>query len=83
MAQRELVGQFYTTCQEANETVPQFIIQLHTLHRQLTRAPPEDEAEAVFLAALREPLWTMLAVLDFRTSTIDEVIDWVLDMDRA
>ena len=52
--QRELVGQFYTTQQEEQETVPQFFIRFQTLHNQLTRAPPEDEAKAVFLAALRE-----------------------------
>ena len=32
--------------------VPQFIIFFQTLHNQLTRAPIEDEAKAVFLAAL-------------------------------
>ena len=76
--QRELVGQFYTTHQEEHETVPQFIIRFQTLHIQLTRAPPEDESKAVFLAALREPLRTMCGVLDFRTSTMDQVIDRVL-----
>ena len=65
MEQRELVGQFYTTHQEEQETVPQFIIRFQKLHSQLTRAPSEDEAKAVFLAALREPLRTMCAVLDF------------------
>ena len=69
--QQELVGQFYTTRQEEQEIVPQFIIQFQTLHNQLTRATPEDEAKAVFLAALREPLRTMCGVLDFRTSTMD------------
>ena len=52
------------------------------LHSQLTRAPPEDEAKAVFLAALREPLRTMCVVLDFRNNTMDQVIDRVLDMDK-
>ena len=62
--------------------VPQFIILFQTLHNQLTRAPLEDEAKAVFLAALREPLRTMCAVLDFRTSTMDQVIDRVLEIDK-
>ena len=82
MEQRELVGQFYTTCQEEQETVLQFIIRFQTLHSQLTRAPPEDEAKTVFLAALREPLRTMCGVVDFRTSTVDHVIDRVLEMDK-
>ena len=79
--QRELVGQFYTTRQEEHETVPQFIIRFQTLHNHLTKAPPEDEAKAVFLAALREPLRTMCGVVDFRTSTV-QVIDRVLEMDK-
>ena len=72
--QRELVGQFYTTRKEEQETVPQFIIRFQTLHSQLTRASLEDEAKAVFLAALREPVRTMCVVLDFWTSTMDQAI---------
>ena len=58
------------------------IIRFQTLHSQLTRAPSEDEAKAIFLAALQEPLQTMCVVLDFRTSIIDQVIDHVLEMDK-
>ena len=83
MEQRELVGQFYTVYQEPNETVLQFVICFQTLHIELKRAPSEDEAKVVFLATLREPLRTTLSVFDFRTNTIDEVVDRVLEMDRA
>ena len=62
--------------------MPQFIIRFQTLHSQLTRAPPEDEAKAVFLAALREPLRRMCGVLDFCTSPVDQVIHRVLEMDK-
>ena len=82
MEQRELVGQFYTTHQEEQETVPQFIIRFQTLQNQLTRAPPEDEAKVVFLAVLQEPFRTMCVVLDIQTSTMDQVIDRVLEMDK-
>ena len=79
---RELVGQLYTKRQEEQETVPQFIIQFQTLHSQLTRAAPKDEAKGVFLDALRESLRTMCGVLDFGASTVDQVIHWVLEMDK-
>ena len=69
--QREIVGQFYTTRQDPIETIQQFVIRFQEMHSQLTRAPPEEEAKAVFLAALREPLRTMCAVIDFQTSTVD------------
>mgnify|MGYP000597861148 CR=1 FL=1 len=78
----ELMSQFYAVYQEAHEIVPQFIIRFQTLHRQLTSAPLEDEAKAVYLAALRESLRTMCVVLDFRTNTIDQVVDQVLEMDK-
>ena len=75
--QRELVGQFHTTHQEEQEIVPQFIIRFQTLHNQLTRAPPEDEAKAVFLIALREPLRTMCAVLNFLTRSSTVCWKWI------
>ena len=80
--QREIVGQFYTTRYDPSETIQQFGIRFETMHSQLTRAPPKAEVKAVFLAALREPLRTMCAVIDFRTNTIDQVIDQVMDMDK-
>ena len=52
------------------------------MHSQLTRAPPEEEAKAVFLVALWE-LRTVCAVIDFRTNTIDQVIDRVMEMDKT
>ena len=70
------------TYQEQNEMVPQFIIWFHTLHNHLTRAPLEEEVKGVFLAVLQEPVQTMCAVQDFRTSTIDQVIDHILEMDK-
>ena len=82
MEQREPVGQFNTTYEKEHETVPQFIIRFQTLHRQLTSAPLEDEAKAVYLAALRESLRTMCVVVDFRTNTIDQVVDRVLEKDK-
>ena len=45
------------------------------LYNQLTRAPSKDEVKAILLAALWEPLWTMSTVLDFWSSTVDEVIE--------
>ena len=43
----------------------------------------KDEEKTIFLAALQEPLRIMLAVLHFKTNTMDQVIDRVLEMDRA
>ena len=83
MEQRELVDQFYMVYQEPNETVSQFVIRFQTLHSELTRTRSVEETKAVFLDTLREPLRTMLTVFDLWTSTIDEVVDRVLEMDRA
>ena len=56
VTQREIIGQFYATYQEANETVPQFIIRFQNLQKQLTQSPLEDEVKEIFLMALWEPL---------------------------
>ena len=53
------------------------------MHSQLSRAPPEEETKAIFLAALREPLRTVCTVIEFRTSTIDQVIDQVREMEKS
>ena len=52
------------------------------MHSQLTRAPPKEEVNAIFLAALREPLRTMYTIIDFRTSIKVQVIGWVMEMDK-
>ena len=81
--QREMVGLFYTIRQEPTETIQQFVIRFQRMHSQLSRAPPEEETKAIFLAALREPLRTVCTVIDFRTSTVDQVIDRVREMEKS
>ena len=43
----------------------------------------KDEVKEIFLTAIQERLQTTLAVLDFKTSMIDQVIYQMLDMDRT
>ena len=78
-----MVGLFYTIRQEPTETIQQFVIRFQRMHCQLSRAPPEAETKAIFLAALWEPLHTMCTVIDFRTSTVDKVIDRVREMEKS
>ena len=49
---RELMSQFYAAYQEAHETVPQVIIRLQNLRRQLARSLPEEDVKYTFLSAL-------------------------------
>ena len=81
--QREMVGLFYTIRQEPTETIQQFVIRFQRMHSQLSRAPPEEETKAIFLAALGELLCTVCTVIDFRTSTVDQVIDRVREMEKS
>ena len=41
--QRDLMSQFYTIIQEANETVPQFVIRFQNMRKQLTHSPTPEE----------------------------------------
>ena len=52
------MSQFYVILQEANKTVPQFVIRFQNLRRQLTRSPTPEELTEIFLTGLREPLRT-------------------------
>ena len=77
------MSQFYAILQEAHETIPQFIIRFQNLRRQLTRKPLAKDVEETFFSALREPLRTTLAVLDFREHSLKQVIDKALRMDKT
>ena len=54
------MSQFYAIIQEANETVPQFMIRFQNLRKQLTHSPTPEELTEIFLTGLREPLRTTL-----------------------
>ena len=71
VTQREFIGQFYATYQESNETKTQFIIQFQNLQKQLTWPPPKEDLKETFQTVLREPLWTRLVILDFKTNTLE------------
>ena len=62
--------------------VSQFIILFQNLRKSLSMPQPEVDVKETFSTTLREPHQKMLAVLDFTKSTIDQVIEKVLDMDR-
>ena len=81
--QRDLMSQFYAIRQEANETVPQFVIRFQSLRRQLTRSPTPEELTEIFLTGLREPLRTMLQLMDLSGQPTEEVIRRVLHLDSA
>ena len=79
IAQRELIGKFYADYQELNETMPQIIIRFHHLWKQLTRPLLEEDLKETFLTTLQELLRTTMVVLDFKSDTLEEVINRVLD----
>ena len=81
--QRDLMSQFYASRQEANETVPQFVIRFQSLRRQLTRSPTPEELTEIFLTGLREPLRTTLQLMDLTGQPIEEVIKRVLRLNSA
>ena len=63
----------------ANEMVLSFIIRFQNLQKQLTQQPLEEELKDAFPTALGEPFWITLAVLEFNTKHLEQVID----LDRA
>ena len=81
--QRDLMSQFYAILQEANETVPQFVIRFQSLRRQLTRSATPEELIEIFLTGLRERLRRMLQIMVLSWQPTEEVIRRVLRLDSA
>ena len=81
--QRDLMSQFYASRQEANETVPQFVIRFQSLRRQLTHSPTPEELSEIFLTGLWEPLRTTLQLMDLSRQPMEEVIRRVLQLNSA
>ena len=77
------MSQFYAIIQEGNETGAQFVIRFQNLRKQLTRSPTPEELTEIFLTRLREPLRTMLQIMDLLGQPIEEVIRRVLRLDSA
>ena len=69
--------------QEPKETVTQFTIRFQDLYCQLTQDVSAHHIPDTFLAGLREPLRTTLALTDFSQQTIEQVIARVLAIDRT
>ena len=63
------MSQFYEILQEANETIPQFVIRFQNLQKQLTRSLTTEELTEIFLTELREPLRTTLQIMDLYRAT--------------
>ena len=80
---RELLRQFLIMSQEPQETVAQFTIRFQDLYRQLAEDVSAYHISDTFLASLREPLRTTLALTDFSNQTIEQVIACVLAIDRT
>ena len=77
------MSKFYAIIQEANETVPKFVICFQNLRKQLTHSPTPKELIEIFLTELREPLRTTLQLMDLSGQPIEEVIRRVLRLDSA
>ena len=48
----DLIGQFYATYQEPNETVSQFVIRFQILQLQIAKKIPDAELKDIFLEAI-------------------------------
>ena len=80
---RDLLHQFYTIEQGPHETVPQFVLHFQELYRQVAGDVSANHLTDTFLAGLREPLRTTLAVTDFSQNTIEQVIARILALTRT
>ena len=65
------------------ETVSQYSLRFQDLYRQLGQDVSVNHLRDTFLAGLREPLRTTLALIDFSQQTIKQVVARELALDHA
>ena len=64
------------------ESVADFLIRFQAVEGLLDTPPTEDIRKRHFLKALKEPLWSSFALLDFTTVPVTEVINRALNLDH-
>jgi nucleoside recognition membrane protein YjiH len=78
----EVLKEYYSLQQQVGESIAEFLLRFRALQALLDTAPMEDIQKRQFLKALKEPLWSSFALLDFSTVPLTEVINQVLNLDQ-
>ena len=78
----EVLREYYSLKQQPTESVADFLIRFQAVEGLLDTPPTEDIRRRQFLKALKEPLRSSFALLDFSTVPISEVINRALNLDH-
>ena len=78
----EVPREYYSLKQQPTESVADFLIRFQAVEGLLDTLATEDIQKRQFLKALKEPLWSSFALLDFTTVPISEVINRALNLDH-
>jgi hypothetical protein len=78
----EEMKEYYSLQQQAGESVAEFLLWFRAVQALLDTAPAKDIQKQHFLKALKEPLRSSFALLDFSTVPLTEVINQALNLDH-
>ena len=78
----EVLREYYSLKQQPTESVADFLIRFQAVEGLLDTPPTEDIRKRQFLKALKEPLRSSFALLDFTTVPVTEVINRALNLDH-
>jgi Glu-tRNA(Gln) amidotransferase subunit E-like FAD-binding protein len=77
-----VLKEYYSLQQQAGESIAKVLLQFHAVQALLDTAPTEDIQKRQFLKALKEPLRSSFALLDFSTVPLMEVVNMALNLDH-
>jgi hypothetical protein len=78
----EMLKEYYSLQHQAEESVVEFLLRFRATQALLATAPTENIQKRQFLKALKEPLRSSFALLDFSTVPLTEVVKRVLNLNH-
>jgi hypothetical protein len=78
----EVLREYYSLQQHPGESVAEFLLRFRAVQGMMTDAPTEEMQKRQFLKALKEPLRSSFALLDFSSIPLTEVFNRALNQDH-
>jgi hypothetical protein len=78
----EVLKEYYSLQQQAGESVGEFLLRFRAVEVMLDTLPAEEIQKRQFLKALREPLRSSFAMVDFSTVPLTEIVNKALNLNH-
>jgi hypothetical protein len=78
----KVLREYYSLQQQPGESVAEFLLRFRAVQERMTDAPTDEMQKRQFLKALKEPLCSSFALLDFSNISLTEVFNRALNLDH-